>query len=348
MGVRLTHDAARSKGVTRLGALLTRRALAWFACAVIAGVCGCNDHRDDSPTGASRTVQRGGATFTAAVDAIEIGAADRVVVTVSAAAPTGALVELPLFDGEVGDFSVVEISPIETRVMGDGRVEKSRRIVLEPFLPGEYEIPSLVFAWLPDEGEPTLVQTPEIVIRVLSSLGDVPAESGLAPWRGVVEVEDPARSTMWAVAAAAAVCALGIVGVIAWRRRPRRTSASGVDPLRALAEAAVAEHEDEERTRSDLDACVSALRAALAAHLGEASHGWTVGELLTEATARGVVRGEDIARINPLLAWADRVRFGGDKADSAQARALASALHDMVRHLNRRNISIRDGEKRVA
>ena len=144
-----------------------RRSLKWSAWAVVLAMAGM------AVDGFAESGVSGELGVTWEVDGSEISTADQVRVSVRAEAPVGYEIDLGDSEADFGEFSVVSKVRDESRLTGGGtRKVEMVRWILEPFLPGEYEVPAMtVTAWVLEREEGALkVLTRAVPIRVNSLL----------------------------------------------------------------------------------------------------------------------------------------------------------------------------------
>ena len=175
------------------------------------------------------TAERGPISVTARVRPAEIHVADTLELVLEARVEEGYEVEFPAPDGKLGPsdeddasksyFSVLGFSDQPAALLEGGRIVVARSFRLEPFLPGEYEIPPMtVQYWQADESERHVIETKPLVVPVRSVIGEGEGETtvrDIAP-----PVDMPGGWGIWiALATAAIVVAAGLIW---WWRRPRR------------------------------------------------------------------------------------------------------------------------------
>ncbi len=131
---------------------------------------------------------------------------------------------LPEFGDSLGPWHVLSAAPRELTRASRGGVLRGADLVLEPFLPGDYEIPALEFrirssAPGAERAERTLRTTP-ITVRVESVLED-PEKASIAPQRGMIESAPAQSGVWWALGLAGGVLLLAAGGAAVMRRRLR-------------------------------------------------------------------------------------------------------------------------------
>ncbi len=133
----------------------------------------------------SRTDRQGALSVVVEVSNVSITTAETVLLTIDASAPAGWVLSIPAGAAELGGFSVLS-ADVSAPVISGGRSQYSTVYRLEPFLAGEYVIPSLRVSGIsmfdPD-ADPVNVNTAEIELRVasvLSSAGEAPSMQAIA------------------------------------------------------------------------------------------------------------------------------------------------------------------------
>ncbi len=210
----------------------TRRAGA--ALALAAALCSC-DAAGTGPTPAEpavvQRVESEGARLELSLDRDALSIADSAVLRLAVESAEADRVEFPESEDGFGDFAVTRDEPVAERLLEGGAVARGREYALQPFLPGEYELPALTVLV---NGSPRLVSDP-IPVTVESVLED-PEAAELEDIAGPVDV--PVPWWWWAVAALVAA-ALAAAGAYWRKRRKAALSASRVVPPHEAALAAL-------------------------------------------------------------------------------------------------------------
>jgi len=221
----------RSRGsFPRAGGRLARAAA--LALAALAASCASDrDERASARFEVERSYQSGSAQLTQRISDREITAADRVLMVLEAAAGETTDVSWPEFGEKLGKFRVREARSEPPRLAEEGRLLTRRVVELEPFLPGDYEIPSLTVRvdeqQEQDQGEDAAavqtIETEPVAIEVRSVLPppeEEPQMKEIAP-----PVEMPGLSRWWYAGGAAAIALLALAAFVWWRRRRRPVAA---------------------------------------------------------------------------------------------------------------------------
>ena len=222
------RDCSPVKHSRRVGHVRARIA---FAACLIAASCGSEvADPDGSEPAIIQEHEAEGARLTLALDRVTLTTVETASLRLEVESDEADAVEFPDSKDGFGKFAVIGDEPGGDRLLDDGRVVRQRNYVLQPFLAGEYEVPSLT-AVLNGEEE---ISTDPIAVAVTSVLDD-PQDSELRDISDPVDVPMP---RWWWLAAAAAVIAL--VALAMWiRRRRAAASAPGPEPPHALALAAL-------------------------------------------------------------------------------------------------------------
>ncbi len=320
---------------------------------------------ETAPT--TQHIDAGPISVTLSVDRTTIRAADAVTLTLTASAPTGVAVELPAFepDAKLGEFTIASVHdepPVLEPASNEGgtgaRTISTRRCTLEPFLPGDYTIPSLEVTWRrvaatnsDDAGARGVARTEPIVLTVESLLpvstppsagaNAAPADDALDPGtiRGVY-VPPPPHTSWWQrwdrtiVVAGLSTCvlfSLALVGVRAIRRRkhehaPLDHAIQNLESLRARGPAPA-------ETAAVCHQLAAAVRTGLADRFGPSARTWTSTELRARNPQSRLAQIETGGMVNSsaeLLDRLDGVRFSGQELSSPELLGLIDATLEML------------------
>ena len=190
-----------------------KRLLAALALALCLVSCAATEE----PTfeGVEQVHEAEGATLRLTLDRLTLTTVDSLVLTIEVEAAESDEIEFPTPDSEFGEFESVGDEAIPARLGEDGRVTRSHRYELEPFLPGEFEFPALTVV-LNGSAE---ITTEPMTITVTSVLDD-PEAAELRDIGGPMDV--PVPWWWWALGGLAIVAA--IVGFLWWRKRKREAT----------------------------------------------------------------------------------------------------------------------------
>lgn len=204
---------------TWIGACLAV-ALAWLSCAGGGGA-------EDLEPAVAETYEAAGGRLELTLDRSSLSTAESVVLRLAVEADEGATVTFPDSDGGFGEFAVVRDEEVSERLLDGGRVQRVREYVLQPFLPGEYELPPLTVT-LNDSGS---ISSEALTIPVESVLPD-PETADL---RDIAEPLDmPAPWWWWALGTLLLAVAAGAAWWW-WKRRKEKLSAPRVVPPHEIA-----------------------------------------------------------------------------------------------------------------
>ena len=201
-------------------------------CGVLLGGCG-REEPGDGGEGADQVHRTGALTLSLHADLTNIDVAGQVQLTLEASAPESFEVRFPPLDDELGGFTV-ETTRESPGSLGEGNQVRRRMVAtLEPFLPGEYEIPGLPVAYTEsDAGEPVTLRTDPVPVTVRSMLagGDPPED--IHDITGPISLAGSLFDSMLARIAAAFVVVAAAAALVAllFRRRRRGAPAPPAQP----------------------------------------------------------------------------------------------------------------------
>jgi len=135
------------------------------------GLVACIEHPSTTSYDVRRRYEQGRTEVVLEVNRTRISVVERVVVHLEVTGPDTAT--LPGIDGDMGKFTLVDFDAPAVRYVEDGRRMQEATYVLEPFLAGDYVVPSLeILAGDDTEALPgtRTVRTEEIPIEVISVL----------------------------------------------------------------------------------------------------------------------------------------------------------------------------------
>lgn len=162
------------------------------------------------------------------LDRSSVTTADRVALTLAAAAPAGWIVKWPDIGEQLGDFRIAEWSRRDG-VLVDSTPGESRLYVLEPFLPRKHRIPALDFRFKPPgagRGTAALsIATEPVEVEVGSELGsDVNAALEPAKPPVPIDIHSDLTDRLVGAALAALVGIYPLAFLVAWRRSRQRAA----------------------------------------------------------------------------------------------------------------------------
>ncbi len=181
--------------------------------------------------------------LTADKDSMSI--AESLVLSLEAESESGFQAELPDFGEKMGELSVRECREDQPQLTREGKIVSKKRCVLEPFLSGDYAVPSMRVRFRKDiqsgvgsgasshagNSQEHDIATEEIVIKVYSLLEKENKEPSLNPIRGPVELraEPPSLLVVLSCLLAAGFIAGGVLFLI-----KRKRAAAALEAARAL------------------------------------------------------------------------------------------------------------------
>jgi len=174
----------------------------------------------------TKTYERGPITLKVMVDRDQVTIADTIRLVLHAEVDEGYEVEMPKFGENLEQFGIVDFLDSRPKLAEQRRIAIERSYKLEPFLSGEYTIPSMTVTFRkPGESdtESHEVQSEPITIKVASLLPEDQAKLDIKEIAPPVRLPGRARWPYYAgFGASAALLALAC-GVL-WRRRRKRAA----------------------------------------------------------------------------------------------------------------------------
>ena len=186
-----------------------RRLLPAAALALCLAGCSTADHE---PAAAVEQVREAeGATLRLTLDRRELTTVETLLLTLEVEAAEADRVAFPNPSAGFGEFQAAGDRPAAARLGADGRVTRGHSYTLEPFLPGDVDIPSLAVVL----NGSTEIETDPVTVTVTSVL-DAPENAALRDIGGPMDV--PVPWWWWALGAAAAATA-ATAGYFLWKKR---------------------------------------------------------------------------------------------------------------------------------
>ena len=175
--------------------------------------------------GIHETVNRGPATLFLDIDRREITVAERLNLKITMVVDEDYEVKLPGFGEKLEQFGIVDYRTSQPKLTEDNRKEVSRSYVLEPFLSGEYIIPSMEVTFWKEGGEETAahrIETPEVTVAVKSILPEDLEEVKLNEIKPPIPF--PRSYSLWIwLGIGSALVVVGIATAVILIRRRRKT-----------------------------------------------------------------------------------------------------------------------------
>ena len=291
------------------GSRLVAAGRGWLVLSTCLSLGACSVDRADSPVPGPAVVRQtanGGASLTLTLDRDALTIVETLALQFEVETGETDTVEFPASGNGFGEFAVILDEPAGERLLGNSRVVRTHEYVLQPFLPGEYEIPSLTVVV---NGTSELTTDP-IPIAVDSVLED-PQDSEL---RDISEPVDVPVPWWWWVAAAIGIAA-GVAALAWWRRRrltarsapkpvpPHESALAALDALLAAGLPAPEALKDFYLTLSDI------VRRYVEERFGLRAPEQTTEEFLVAMAAEPVIRTEHQRLLRDFLEQADLVKF---------------------------------------
>ena len=182
--------------------------------AAILALAACGDRGAGGPEefAVERAYESGDASLTVKASKDVITVADRLKLVLELTAPEGEAVAFPTPPEKLGEFTVIGTNDADPVLVEGARILHRRAYELDPFLPGEYEIPSLTV----QIGQDRQIETAPITIQVdsvLPAAGETPDIKDIRP-----PLSLPGFAP-WVYAVAALALAAVAFGAWWWRRR---------------------------------------------------------------------------------------------------------------------------------
>lgn len=175
----------------------------------------------------AETYEAAGGQLELTLDRSSLTTAESALLRLAVEADEGVAVAFPDSGEGFGEFAVERDEEVSERLLDGGRVERVREYVLQPFLPGEYELPPLTVTL---DGSDS-ISSDALTIAVESVLQD-PETADLLDIAEPLDM--PAPWWWWAVGALLLAVA-AVAGLWWWKRRKERLSAPRVVPPHEIA-----------------------------------------------------------------------------------------------------------------
>jgi len=304
--------------------------------------------RDSTAQTKEQSYSHGGVHVEVRIDRTSIYAFEHITLMVRVTSPPDTQIEMPLGAQQqpaggatLGDFaiaSVIDDAPISSGTPESPATTRTRRLLLEPFLPGEYTIPPIEVPWRKLDGSARgSIRSAAIQVKVTSKL---PEEAAAAPVSSLdtgelrSEYTPPGGRGGWGVIIGLAA-GVAVVGG-AWLFVAQRRRGVTVDPLAACeAKLAAWPHDGSDTAQGMLtDAVVQACRAALADRVDPMAAACTGHELT--AVLQSSAADDHARRMVAIVLEMDESRFSGASLEPDRRRELLSQTLAAVRGLRSR------------
>ena len=183
------------------------------------------------PTPVLQSFESGTVAATIELSADSITVADQLELAVEVIANEDQRIVFPDIEDKLGEFRVADTRIADPKLLEGGRVVRRRTYLLEPFLPGDYEIPGLTIGFSDkgaDDDSQQSIQTDPIDIEVRSLLPDSEEEPDIKEASGPVEMPGLDAWVYWLVGATLLLAAAG--GYFLWRRRRAKAQVEEATP----------------------------------------------------------------------------------------------------------------------
>lgn len=273
-------------------------------------LAGCNRDAPSESNAATQSIKLGDLSIALSTDRVELTTVDRLTLTLAATYPldTPYTPDPAYLDAlEAAGWTVVSSRVEPPRAAGDGRLVRTSIATLEPWLPGDYEIPGFEVTW---NDLSAAVDPIAVTVTPLLADDDPLAESAeLTELRDAPEASDSPRVLIVVVGAAVVLGAVAAVTFVRGGRRDRDFDPA--DAFRAAERTARRIADSSEVSREDLDRLAEAVRTA---------------ERLGAPGGGEVIRRLEIARFSPTPPSAvDRAAIARD------VEAYVRTAHDVFR-----------------
>jgi len=194
------------------------------------------DTKAKDSLGIHRIFERGPVTVKIDIDKEEMTIADRLNLAISVTAAEDFEIELPGFGEKLEQFGIVDYYTTQPKLVDDNKKMITRSYVLEPFLSGDYTIPSMkVRFWErgKEETEQHEVETSEIIIKVKSLLPETIGEKKLHDIKPPVRYPVSYAIWIWSGSIACIVAAVSIAVFIFVRKRKQAMTGKVISKIPA-------------------------------------------------------------------------------------------------------------------
>ncbi|MCB9846311.1 MAG: hypothetical protein H6811_10045 [Phycisphaeraceae bacterium] len=256
--------------------------------------------------------------------------------------PGNVLIE-PRIGEKLGDFRVESIARSGPVLTEDGDLWVDRRLVLEPYLDGSYEIPRLSFAYRSLEGEREgTVDSGRMVVRVESVLDSEGFDLGQPG--DVLDAPEPPPSPVlpWIVAGSVGGLALALVGALVVMKRRAETPESPIPALRRRLDR-LAESQDFDATGLLVEV-QEILGSAIAATVERHAASMSSRDLIGASKGWPGWQADDLSRFRELVDALDEALYARSPVELDRARTLAREASRVAEALHVAGNAIRMSE----
>ena len=182
-------------------------------------ITGCQDdpkikeEKEQPDAGIHKVYERGPLVLEIDVDQAELNLAQRLNLTLTAEADADYKIELPKFGEKLEQFGIVDYHTKGPELIQNNKTRISRTYLLEPFLSGDYSIPSMQVKFSkPEEDKVHQIETEELKIKVNSLLPEEMKEMKVHDIKPPVKLPVSYTTWLWA----AAIFAMHLIGLALW------------------------------------------------------------------------------------------------------------------------------------
>lgn len=265
--------------------------------------------------------REGGSTASVVLERRRLGVQERLRVTVRLETATGEDGSLPSVGETLGRWRVASYASRELRRSGGGGVVREAELVLEPFLPGEYELPGLDFRVNDERGSAERVlRTGPMTVTVDSALDDPGAKIG--DERGMIETVHAERRMWWGAGGAGALVLAVAGGIVVLIRRRKKEPEPLPDAWKIERLELQRELGRPESAGMDVARTLDLSAHVLTGWLNGAGSRGTWERAQASAMAE-IVRADTVGRLEREI---EELRFSGRYAGLAEVRRLADEV----------------------
>lgn len=319
----------------------TGLALAVLVLLLVTGSCGDSaGDRDQAPPPVTQVSETTGARLELQLDRAVMTTVESALLRLELECAETDSVDFPDLDEGVGGFAVTRSQSLPDRLGQAGTAVRGREYVLQPFLPGDYEIPAL-----------TVVRngTDEIATEPLTVVVESVIEDAESPeLRDIADPIDVPVPWWWWV-----VGALFLVAVLAggawWlrRRRMRQLEPRIVPPHEAALNALDALLGEDLLARGEFKSFYLRLsdivRHYIENRFGLRAPERTTEEFLAELTDSPEIRGDHQRLLRRFLQEADMVKFAKVVPETGEAGASVDAARSFIEQTVAEEVDSNDG-----
>ena len=271
--------------------------------------------------GVQKTVSSGSIQVQSSTDKSEITTAEHLTLSLTVYSQENDIIHWPVIDDNLGKFHVAGYHTDSPELMEDKRVKTVRTYELEPFLAGEYEIPSLKFSFEPSPAEGKTrdsrqeLETEAIPIPVLSVLPDNQNNLTIHGIKPPVAIPERLSPAAWIALTGGLLLVMGI-SVYFFLRRKRAKTVNAVIvlaaheiALRELEGLARPQHMERQEIKMFYQKISDILRRYIENRFGVNAPEQTTEEFLTGMDERNVIGTVHKPLLRNFLSQCDLVKF---------------------------------------